>query len=149
MSTSSTVGIVGLGRMGRPVGRHLLGAGYSVIGYDPVEAARVAGASLGIEIVASPAEIGRRADLAFVLVGFDDEVEAALFRDDGVLSAPKAGLAVAIGSTISPTYAHSLARRVEALDIGLIDLPSARGEAALEAGEILLFGAGDEVLFET
>lgn len=149
MSELATIGIVGLGKMGRPVGRLLMAAGYPVIGCDPMDAAQAAAADLGIEVLPSPAEVARRADLVLVVVGFDAEVETVLFEPDGIMADPKPGLAIAIGSTISPSYAWELEKRLEGRDIGLIDLPSARGEAALETGDVLLFGAGDKALFET
>ncbi|MCC5778404.1 NAD(P)-dependent oxidoreductase [Nitratireductor sp. B36] len=144
----TTIGIVGLGKMGRPVGRHLLAAGYAVVGCDPVEAARSEAAKVGITVLDGPAAVGRVADLVLILVGFDNEVEAVLFSDDGILAGAKGEVDIAIGSTISPSYAWELEQRLVGSGVGLIDLPSARGEAALETGDVLLFGGGDTALFE-
>ncbi|TMH41763.1 MAG: 6-phosphogluconate dehydrogenase (decarboxylating), partial [Betaproteobacteria bacterium] len=40
MAAIRKVGMLGLGRMGAPMARHLVAKGYSVSGYDPHEPAR-------------------------------------------------------------------------------------------------------------
>ena len=79
-----------------------------------------------------------------VVVGFDQEVETAVFGAGGIVEAARSGLIVAIGSTVAPAYARRLAERLAAKGIILLDAPLARGEAAAIAGKLLLFGAGDE-----
>jgi 3-hydroxyisobutyrate dehydrogenase-like beta-hydroxyacid dehydrogenase len=143
----AAIGIIGLGKMGRPMARHLIAHGHSVVGCDPVEAARTAAAALGVGIRSDPKAIAAEADLIFVVVGFDSEVETVIFGKDGVVSGARPGLTLAIGSTISPSYAKSIVRRLADRDLVLIDLPSTRGEQALEAGQILLLGGGDKAAF--
>lgn len=143
----TTIGIVGLGKMGRPVGRHLIANGYAVVGHDPDAAAAAEATALGIATLASPAETAARSDLVMVLAGFDEEVERAVFGQDGIVSGARDGLVLAIGSTIAPGYAEDMARRLEGRAIGLLDVPSTRGQRALEKGEVLILGGGDADLF--
>lgn len=143
-----TVGIVGLGAMGRPVGRHLMAAGFAVVGCDPAPAAAEAAREEGIEVLSAPADVAGRADLVLVLVGFDSEVEMAFFGLGGLLGGARPGLAVAIGATVAPAYATGLADRLADRDIHLLDLPSARGQDAVERGEVLLFGGGAPEVFD-
>jgi 3-hydroxyisobutyrate dehydrogenase-like beta-hydroxyacid dehydrogenase len=131
MSTISKVGILGLGKMGAPIARHLLAKGFNVLGFDPVDAARAAAARLGVAVAASPAE-----------------VETVVFSTDGIVEAARKGLVVALGSTVAPRYAGKLAERLRALGIVLLDIPLARGEAAANAGKLLIYGAGDKQSFE-
>ncbi|WP_371038929.1 NAD(P)-dependent oxidoreductase [Rhodosalinus sp. FB01] len=142
------IGIVGLGKMGRPVGRHLRAAGYSVTGFDPSPEAAALAREAGIDTLECTAALAAVSDLVLVLVGFDDEVEASVFGPCGVIEGAHPGTTVAIGSTISPSYARSLASRLA--DGGMIplDVPSARGEKAVEEGTILLLGAGDKDTFD-
>src|SRR5262245_19977131 len=63
MSTISKVGILGLGKMGAPMARHLLAKGFNVLGFDPVDAARAAAARLGVAVAASPADVARASEL--------------------------------------------------------------------------------------
>jgi 3-hydroxyisobutyrate dehydrogenase-like beta-hydroxyacid dehydrogenase len=144
----SAIGIVGLGKMGRPMARHLIAHGHTVVGCDPVEEARIQAAALGVGVRPDPKTVAAEAELVFIVVGFDSEVETVVFGEDGLLRGARPGLTIAIGSTIAPSYAKSIARRLAGRDIVLIDLPSTRGEQALEAGQILLLGAGDKAAFE-
>ena len=134
--------------MGLPMAGHLLARGFSVAGCDPAAKARAGAKELGIAVLASAREVAEASDLVLVVVGFDEEVEAVTFGPGGVAEAARPGLLVAIGSTVAPAYARRLAQRLGALGIVALDAPLARGEAAAVAGELLVFGAGDERAFE-
>jgi 3-hydroxyisobutyrate dehydrogenase-like beta-hydroxyacid dehydrogenase len=142
------IGIIGLGAMGRPMARHLIAKGFVVCGRDPAGPAREQAAALGVSIVASPAEVARASDLVLIVVGFDAQVEKVFFGEQGLLAGARAGLVVAMGSTIAPSYARRLAERVQSHDLGLLDMALTRGEPAAEAGEMLILGGGDKPVFE-
>jgi len=134
--------------MGAPMARHLLAMGFAVCGFDPAEAARRNAASIGVDMCASPGAVAQASDVVIVVVGFDHEVEAALFGRDGVAQSARPGLVVALGSTVAPRYAKRCAERLRERGIALLDIPLARGEAAAVAGKLLVFGAGDKEVFE-
>jgi 3-hydroxyisobutyrate dehydrogenase-like beta-hydroxyacid dehydrogenase len=148
MTAIRKIGILGLGRMGLPMAQHLLSKGFSVAGYDPLEAARRSARELGVALVDSPREVARAAELVLVVVGFDREVEAVLFGDAGIAEAARAGLIVALGSTVAPRYAARLAERLRSHGVVLLDIPLARGEAAARSGSLLIYGGGDKACFD-
>jgi len=148
MNAIRRIGMLGLGKMGAPMAQHLIAKGYSVAGYDPVDAARRNAAALGVSVLGSPREVAQASDVVIVVVGFDHEVEASLFGAGGVMEAARAGLIVAIGSTVAPRYAIKLAERLRERQVVLLDAPLARGERAAKEGKLLIFGAGDEQAFE-
>ena len=148
MNAIRKVGMLGLGKMGAPMARHLLAKGYNVAGYDPVDAARRNAIALGVTLLDSPREVARASDLVIVVVGFDHEVETVLFGANGVMAAARPGLVVAVGSTVAPRYAVRLAERLREQQVVLLDAPLARGERAALEGKLLIFGAGDEAAFE-
>jgi len=142
------IGIIGLGAMGRPMGRHLIAKGFTVCGYDPATTAQQQAAALGVTIAASPAEVARASELVLIVVGFDAQVEKVFFGEEGLLTAARAGLIVAVGSTIAPSYARQLAERVTSHGLILLDMALTRGEPAAEGGEMLILGGGDPATFE-
>lgn len=148
MNAITKVGIVGLGRMGLPMAEHLLAKGFAVAGCDPAAPARVRAESLGVKVLPTAREVATASELVLVVVGFDEEVEAATFGEGGIAEAARAGLIVAIGSTVAPAYARRLAQRLAARGVIALDAPLARGEAAAVAGKLLVFGAGDANAFE-
>lgn len=147
------VGLIGLGKMGLPMARHLAAEGFAVTGFDVNPAANAKARAVGAKTVKSPAQVGAASDLVIVIVGFDSEVDKALFGPSGIMAGAKPGLTVAIASTISPSYMRELPERAARAKgrkkkVTFVDAPLCRGEPAAEAGELLLLGGGDEAVFE-
>ena len=148
MSAIQKIGIIGLGKMGAPMAKHLLARGFNVCGCDPVDAARRNGRALGVSVLESPSAVAQASELVIVMVGFDHQVESAIWGRDGVAEGARSGLIVALGSTVAPHYSKTLSERLQKHGVTLLDIPSARGEAAAIAGKVLLFGGGDPAAFE-
>src|SRR3954454_1644215 len=147
MTAIRKVGMLGLGKMGAPIAGHLITKGYAVAGYDPVEAAGRAAASLGVVVCDSARDVARDSAVVIIVVGFDHELEAVMFGAGGVMEAARPGLIVAVGSTVAPRYARRLAERAAERGVVVLDAPLTRGEAAAKAGKLLIFGGGDEAAF--
>jgi 3-hydroxyisobutyrate dehydrogenase-like beta-hydroxyacid dehydrogenase len=92
--------------------------------------------------------VAQASDVAIIVVGFDHEVETAVYGANGLIEGARPGLIVAIGSTVAPHYAQRLAGRLKERKVVLLDIPLARGEAAAIAGKLLIYGAGEEASFE-
>jgi 3-hydroxyisobutyrate dehydrogenase-like beta-hydroxyacid dehydrogenase len=144
-----TVGLIGLGKMGNPMARHLLARGYRVVGCDPVAEASAKARALGVRIVRSPREAAQAAELVIIVVGFESEVEEVVFGTDGILAGAEPRPIVALASTVAPRYAKRIAARLAERGVTLLDIPLARGEPAAEAGKLLIYGAGDAAAFES
>lgn len=143
----SKVGVIGLGRMGRPIARNLIAGGFTVFGFDADRRAVAEAAAAGIEIMPSCAATAAACDAVIIVVGFQAQVEDALFGADGVLAGAGAGTAVLVASTVAPGYMAALDKRVEGQGIQLVDMPVARGEQAAESGDLLVFlGGGDDAV---
>jgi 3-hydroxyisobutyrate dehydrogenase-like beta-hydroxyacid dehydrogenase len=142
------VGIVGLGKMGQPMARHLRKAGFEVTGCDVDEAARRRAAEAGVTVAADPRAVAQASDFVVVVVGFDKEAEAVLLASDGIVAAARPGLIVGIASTVAPRTMQRLADRVAGSGMVLLDMPITRGEPAAEAGELLVMVGGDAQAFE-
>src|ERR1700754_287280 len=72
------VGIIGLGKMGLPMARHLRNGGFAVAACDVNAAARTQAEAAGIKVVANPAAVAAESDFIIVVVGFDAEAEAVV-----------------------------------------------------------------------
>jgi 3-hydroxyisobutyrate dehydrogenase/2-hydroxy-3-oxopropionate reductase len=147
MSEKSRVGIVGAGRMGLAMLKHLVRHGYpvTVCDLDPkqCEAARTAGA----EIAASPAALGKAADFVIVGVGYDDEVNEVVLGANGLLDAMPKGSIIAVSSTAAPETVKALDARARANGIDILDAPICRGRFAADEGTLLaLVGGKPEVV---
>jgi 3-hydroxyisobutyrate dehydrogenase-like beta-hydroxyacid dehydrogenase len=143
------VGLVGLGKMGLPMARLLVQRGFAVTGCDVAAAATEAAVAAGVRKAASPKEVAAASDLAIVVVGFDSEVESAMFGADGLMAGAAEGLVIAIASTVAPHTMRKIAARMPARPaVTLLDIPLCRGEGAANAGKLLIMGGGDKAAFD-
>lgn len=147
---SANVGVIGLGKMGHPMVRHLVKGGFTVTGCDVDGAKTAAIADLGAKGLSSPREVAAASDLVIVIVGFDNEVMDVLSGPDGVYAGLREGATIAIASTVQLDTMARIRSETEALGKGgsVLDIPICRGEPAAEKGALLLLGGGEEAAFE-
>ena len=141
------VGLIGLGKMGLPMSRHLRARGFAVTAHDVSPAACEQAKRLGAIIVESPRAVAEMSDFVIVVVGFDSEAELVVMGPDGIARAARPGLIVGIASTIAPRTMVKLHHHVADTGIVLIDMPLTRGEPAAEAGTMLVMAGGDAEAF--
>ena len=142
-----SVGVIGLGKMGGQLARHLAAAGFATRGYDLRAEAMAAAEADGAAATGSPAELAAASDLVIVGVGFDSELEAALFGPRGAMESPRPGSVLAVASTVAPATMLKIAERIGGR-VAVLDIPMARGEQAAVDGRLLIFGGGDRAAFE-
>ena len=142
------VGIVGLGKMGLPMARHLQKGGFAVAACDVSVAARTQAEAAGVKVVANPKAVAADSDFIIVVVGFDAEAEAVVLGPDGIAAAARPGMIVGIASTVAPRTMQKIAGKISGSGIALLDMPITRGEPAAEAGKLLTMVGGDVAAFE-
>ena len=121
MANKEKMGIVGVGRMGQAMTKHLTKHGYAVLAQDiepkALEAARAAGA----ETVKMPADVGRACNFVIIAVGYDDEAEAVMLGQGGLLETMGAGSVIAVSSTCTPEHVRELAEKAQAKGVDVLD----------------------------
>jgi 3-hydroxyisobutyrate dehydrogenase-like beta-hydroxyacid dehydrogenase len=141
------VGIVGAGRMGLAMLRHLVKKGYAVTVCDISDKQREVARGLGATVVSTPAEVGKASDIVILGVGYDDEVEDVVFGDNGLFESMPHGSIIAVSSTAKPDNMKALAERVVVNGIEVMDAPICRGRFAADSGTLLaLVGGKPEVV---
>ena len=136
------VGIVGAGRMGLAMLKHLVKNGYAVTVCDISDKQRDAARAAGAAIVKTPAEVGAASDIVILGVGYDDEVNAVIFGKNGLLETMIPGSIIAVSSTAKPDNMKSLAARAAEKGIEVIDAPICRGRFAADDGTLLALVGG-------
>jgi 3-hydroxyisobutyrate dehydrogenase len=146
-SARERVGIIGVGRMGLPMAKHLLKHGYTLTVCD-IDAGNVGKArDMGAAVAASPGELGKVCDFVILGVGYDDEVNAVVLGDNGLLATMKSGGVIAVSSTVSPDTVKALDERARAKGIDILDAPICRGRWFADEGKLLaLFGGKDDIV---
>ncbi|MCC7372009.1 MAG: NAD(P)-dependent oxidoreductase [Chloroflexi bacterium] len=143
------VGWLGLGAMGMPMARRLVGAGYTVTGFDPMPGARETFTSAGGVSVPTAAEACAGADLVFITVATPDQTMAAMFGPSGGASELQAGSTVIVMSTVGPAAVRELEQRLGGQGVRVLDAPMSGGVARAERGDLVVMVGGPRALFDS
>ena len=142
MTEQPTIGVIGLGAMGRGMAASLRRAGYHVQVCDLRAEAAQAFAAEGGTACASPAELGRRCEVVVSVVVNAVQTEAVLFGPDGAAAAMKAGSVVVMCSTVDPNWSMALEARLAAMGLLYLDAPISGGAVKAAAGQMTMMTAG-------
>jgi 3-hydroxyisobutyrate dehydrogenase len=91
---------------------------------------------------ATPAELGAACEVVLTLVVNAQQTEAVLLGEHGAAAAMRPGSVVIASSTVAPEFAESLAARLAAKGIGMIDAPVSGGAAKAASGQMTVMAAG-------
>lgn len=144
----TSVGLIGLGAMGRGVATNLLAKGFSVVGRDVNPEALTWLESIGGK---AGQDARNMADSCQVIVSFvvnDAQTEEVLFGNNGLAEVMHPGSVFIACSTMPPKYVKELAVRLAAKKIHLIDSPVTGGKVGAEKGSLTVMVAGDPEVFE-
>src|SRR5258708_16868324 len=106
--TKERVGIVGVGRMGLAMLKHLVKHGYPVTACDVDDKQLAKARDAGATTVQTPAEVARAADFVIIGVGYDDEVNEVVLGAEGLLADLAPGSIIAVSSTAKPDTVRAL-----------------------------------------
>jgi 3-hydroxyisobutyrate dehydrogenase len=144
MSAPTRIGLIGTGIMGSRFARRLVDHGFELILQNRTRARAQALAGPSVEIVDTPAEVGRKAKIILSSLANDDAVRSTFLGPAGVLAHASPGSIVLEMSTVSPDTSRrvnvsGLQRRIEVLDVAV-----SGSTVAAERGELTLLIGGDE-----
>jgi len=142
------VGFIGLGLMGKPMARNLLGAGYPLTVHSrsepPVDELVAEGASRA----STPADVAAASDVTITMLPDTPDVEQVLFGADGVAEGAPAGSLVVDMSTIDPIATRAFAERLDDVGVTMLDAPVSGGEVGAVAGTLSIMVGGPDDAFE-
>jgi 4-hydroxybutyrate dehydrogenase/sulfolactaldehyde 3-reductase len=133
----STIGFIGLGRMGRPMASNLCRKGSRPVVFDidpvPVRALE----ALGARAAASVAEVAAESDIVFTMLPATADVEAVVGGAGGLIARGRPGSLIVDMSTIDPLATDRLAAAAAAKGMGFVDAPVGRLASHAARGESL------------
>jgi len=141
------LGFIGLGIMGKPMAGHLLAAGHTVHVYNRSSGPVRELASKGAVACSSSQEVAQKSDVIFIMVQDTPDVEAVLFGKDGVAAGVKSGSIVVDMSSISPIATKEFAKKLDALDVKMLDAPVSGGQVGAENATLSIMVGGQPEVF--
>ena len=147
-TTGELIGVVGAGRMGLAIIKHLVRHGYRAIACDINEASLAAARAAGAETASTPADIGRAATFVIVVVGYDHEASAVILDKGGLLETMPKGSLISMSATCTSDHVKMLAAKAAEKGVNLLDSPICRGQQAADAGTMLTLCGGRQEDFD-
>lgn len=127
---------------------HFVRAGYRVFAFNRTR--EKAGELLreGAAWCNSPAEVARRADIIFTIVGYPDDVREVYFGSKGLLVEPASGRVFVDMTTTEPTLAREIYEKASGFGCVSLDAPVSGGDVGAVKGGLSIMVGGDEEAFD-
>ena len=137
--TDETVGFVGLGRMGGPMSRRLVEAGWRVIGVDSSAEARARAAEIGMEVSSAPTAV---LECEVVMSSLPDTPHVVEVYGELIQRMAPGSLCIDL-STISVAASRELAAAASGKQISFVDAPVSGTSIHAEAGTLAVMAGGE------
>lgn len=138
------LGFIGVGRMGDPIARNLLAAGFELIIYDTSPAAIAPLQALGAQVAKSPLEVASAAEVVLVSLPTPDVVKKVALE---VASGSRVKIFIDL-STTGPKVAAEVASALAAKGITAVDAPVSGGVGGARKGTLAVMLACPRDLVE-
>ena len=137
------IAFLGLGRMGGLMTKHLVQAGYTVTGYDPVPKALAAAKKAGAKTTKSVSAAVKGADVVCSSLPVPEVIREVYLGSGGALKAMKRGAVCFELSTGSVALVREIAAEAKKKGIPFLDTPVSGSIPHLERKELAAIAAGD------
>jgi 2-hydroxy-3-oxopropionate reductase len=142
-----TVGLIGLGLMGKPMGHNLLKAGFPLVVWNRSAAKAQDLVAAGAKLAANPREVAGQVDVLITIVSDPPALEEVLWGANGALGALRKGSLYIDSSTISPELARRTATACAERGVDFLDAPVTGGTWGAEKGELVFMIGGKQEVF--
>lgn len=143
-----SVGLIGLGLMGRPMAANLLKVGYPLTVWNRTRARADELAKLGAKVASSPREAAAASDVLLTIVSDPPALEAVLWGPDGALLGLRKGSILVDSSTVAPELARRIAAASAERSADFLDAPVTGGTWGAEKGELVFMVGGKKAILD-
>jgi 2-hydroxy-3-oxopropionate reductase len=142
------IGFIGLGIMGKPMGKNLLKAGYKLVVLDLNQCAMEEFVSLGAEKAATPKEVANNCEFIITMLPNSPQVKEVVLGKKGLMEGLKTGSVFIDMSSISPIVSRELSRKLEEKGVEMLDAPVSGGEPKAIDGTLSVMVGGKKDVFD-
>jgi 3-hydroxyisobutyrate dehydrogenase-like beta-hydroxyacid dehydrogenase len=139
-----TIGFVGLGVMGGTIAKRLLGAGYTVRGYNRTAAKAAALRGPGLIPVPTPRDAARGASVVFSMVSDGDALSEVCSGEHGILAGLSSSGVYVDLSTVGPVASESARIATEEHGARFLAAPVSGSVSTIEEGRLSFMVGGNE-----
>lgn len=142
MADTPKIGWIGLGKMGDPMSRNLLKAGYAVTVHNRTRQKCDALAAEGAAVADSLAALGAAAEVVISMISDDPVLEAVSIGPEGCFTGMAPGSVFIEMSTVSPALSARVAEAAAAKSIRYLRAPVSGSVALATAGTLTIVVSG-------
>jgi 3-hydroxyisobutyrate dehydrogenase-like beta-hydroxyacid dehydrogenase len=139
-----SVGLIGLGLMGRPMGANLLKAGHELTVWNRTASRADELVSQGAKRAGSPSEVAAASDVVITIVSDPPALESVLWGDGGVFDGLRQGSLLIESSTVNPGLEKRAAATALLHGAEFLEAPVTGGTWGAEKGELVFMVGGEE-----
>jgi len=147
-TSQPTVGWVGLGKMGLPMARRILQAGYPLSAYNRTADRARSLAEQGGRLLASPAEVAAVSGVTFSMIADDAALEAVALGPQGVFQTIAPGSTFVDMSTVSPGISARVAEKAREKSVAYLRAPVSGSTVFAESGRLTILASGPREAFD-
>ena len=144
---ASTIGWIGLGRMGEAMVKRLLKAGHPVSVWNRTAAKAEPLLEYGATIAPSKLALAS-CDVVFTMVSTTDDLKEVLFGAGGLVSSSVKPKVVVDSSSISQEGSAEIRAQLEALGVAYLCTPVSGNAKVAKAGKLLTVSSGPKALYD-
>ena len=145
---NETLGWIGAGKMGGPMSKRLLDAGYRVFVLEPDERNRGEAQAAGAAIATDVPTLVAEASVIFSMIPNDRVLTEIVGRDGGLADAMTADQILVEMSTVSPAASKAAATALGTRNIGYLRAPVSGSTALAAAGTLSVMASGPRAIFD-
>lgn len=147
MSHLPTIGFIGTGKMGLPMTRNLLAAGYPVIAFNRSPESLQLAADAGATAAGSIATVAAAADIVVTSLTNQQSVRDVYLGDNGLVANARPGQILIDTSTNDIPLVHEIAEAATLRSAAFLDAPVSGGVPGAIAGTVTVMVGGDESVY--
>ena len=142
------IGLIGAGRMGRPIVDRLVSGGYDPTVLTRRPEARAAAEASGLSCADTIKETVQDAQVVFTVVFDEEQLRAAVLGTDGAIATMAAGSVLVQHTTCDPATVTMLAEAGAQRGISVLDAAVSGSPRDIAEGQLTLWVGGDESSLE-
>jgi len=142
------IGFIGIGLMGQQMSRRLLEAGYPLAVWNRTADKAKSLLSLGAKWGNSPQSLAQVSDVVITMVTDSRASEVVICGEKGVLQGAHPGLILIDMGSIAPEMSRSIAERVKAKGIPMLDAPVTGNPRVASEGKLGIMVGGPKETFD-
>src|SRR5215467_2852872 len=148
-SAKSKIGFIGLGAMGLPMAKQVVGAGYELCTTfhrrrEPADELR----AMGAEVLASPKDVANAADVVITILPADAELKHVVIGPAGILEGFSSGKVLVEMTTGTALTMQEIAASIRLVGGDTLDAPVSGGTSAAAQGTLTIMVGGDVAVLD-